>query len=363
MSIKSKVIFITGGAGFIGSSFLREALRNNYFCVVVDKLTYAGRLENIQDCLDSYPDQIRFEKVDICDDVSLPILFEKYQPSGLIHFAAESHVDHSITDPKVFIETNILGTFNLLENSRKYLADLLAGQKKTSETTAVFKFLHVSTDEVFGELGETGFFSEVSSYRPNSPYSASKASGDHLVRSWFKTYGLPVLITNSSNNYGQRQYPEKLIPKTILKAITNQKISVYGNGLNIRDWIHVDDYCMGILLTFEKGQIGESYCFGGNSERKNIDVVNVICDILDKKKPRHDGQSYKKQIQFIEDRPGHDKRYAIDDTKAQKELGFERKYSVFEQGLEATIDWYLNNEKWVQIFLDGATRVESRGES
>lgn len=348
--MNKKTVFITGAAGFIGSSLLKEALKKKYKCIIIDKLTYAGRLENIEDSLEENPDQVHFEKVDICDFPKIQNLFKKYQPDGMIHLAAESHVDNSISGPRVFVETNIMGTFNLLEASREYLV---------SHPHSEFRFLHVSTDEVFGELGETGFFSESTPYHPHSPYSASKASSDHLVRAWNRTYGLPVVITNCSNNYGPRQFPEKLIPKTILNAISDQAIPVYGKGLNVRDWIHVDDHSRGVLLAFEKGQTGETYCLGGRSERRNIDVVNAICEILDQKRPRKDGQSYKKLIQFVEDRLGHDTRYAIDDNKAQKDLGFIRDYQVFEKGLSSTIDWYLNNTNWVQSLAGTVAKSQS----
>ena len=345
--MNKKTVFITGAAGFIGSSLLKEALKKKYKCIIIDKLTYAGRLENIEDSLEENPDQVHFEKVDICDFSEIQNLFRKYQPDGVIHLAAESHVDNSISGPRVFVETNIMGTFNLLEASREYLTHHKASQTD-SKSNSQFRFLHVSTDEVFGELGETGFFSESTPYRPHSPYSASKASSDHLVRAWNRTYGLPVVVTNCSNNYGPRQFPEKLIPKTILNAISDQIIPVYGKGLNVRDWIHVDDHSRGVLLAFEKGLTGETYCLGGRSERRNIDVVTSICEILDQKRPRKDGQSYKKLIQFVEDRLGHDARYAIDDSKAQEDLGFTRDYQIFEKGLSSTIDWYLSNTNWTQ---------------
>lgn len=335
-----KTLIVTGAAGFIGSAFLRLAIAKEYRCIIVDKLTYAGRLENIQDCLNN--PLVSFEKVDICDFEKIQKIFSTYQPTGVVHFAAESHVDNSISGPRVFMETNILGTFNLLEASRAYFSGLPDSDKKQ------FRFLHVSTDEVFGELGEVGKFSEVTPYHPHSPYSASKAASDHIVRAWHRTYKLPTIITNCSNNYGPRQFPEKLIPKTILNALAGENLTIYGKGLNVRDWIHVDDHSNGVLLAFEKGQPGETYCLGGNSERKNIDVVKSICAVLDKKKPRADKKSYAEQITFVADRPGHDARYAIDDTFAQKELGFDREYKAFEQGLESTIDWYLQNSDWVK---------------
>lgn len=336
----AKTILITGAAGFIGSSFLRQCLKKNYTCVVVDKLTYAGRIENIDGLIDNQ--KCFFEKVDICDFQSIQSLFEKHSPMGVVHLAAESHVDNSISGPKVFIETNIIGTFNLLESARSYF------QKLSFEQQKLFRFLHVSTDEVFGELGPEGKFSESTPYHPHSPYSSSKAASDHLVRAWGRTYGLPVIVTNCSNNYGPRQFPEKLIPKTVLNALQLKSIPVYGKGENVRDWIHVDDHAAGVLLAYEKGYNGDTYCLGGNSERQNIQVVKSICQILDRKKPRQDGKSYQELITFVADRLGHDARYAIDDSLAVRTLGFERKFTAFESGLEATIDWYLENSQWIK---------------
>lgn len=341
----NKTLLITGAAGFIGSSFLRQTLKKGYTCVVVDKLTYAGRIENIEGLVNNQ--NCFFEKVDICDFESVQKLFQKYSPAGVVHLAAESHVDNSISGPKVFIETNIIGTFNLLESARSFFQNLNAEHKKQ------FRFLHVSTDEVFGELGPEGKFSEITPYHPHSPYSSSKAASDHLVRAWGRTYGLPVIVTNCSNNYGPRQFPEKLIPKTILNALQLKTIPVYGKGENVRDWIHVDDHAAGVLLAFEKGQIGDTYCLGGNSERQNIQVVKSICEILDRKKPRHDGRSYADLVTFVADRLGHDARYAIDDSHAVKTIGFKRQYTAFESGLEATVDWYLENSQWVNSISKG----------
>jgi len=338
-----KTLLVTGAAGFIGSSFLRQALKKGYICVVVDKLTYAGRLENLENLINNQ--NCFFEKVDICDFQLTQSLFSKYNPSGVVHLAAESHVDNSISGPKVFIETNIIGTFNLLESARAYFQNLNLEQKKE------FRFLHVSTDEVFGELGLEGRFSESTPYHPHSPYSSSKAASDHLVRAWGRTYGLPIVVTNCSNNYGPRQFPEKLIPKTILNALQLKSIPVYGKGENVRDWIHVDDHAGGVLLAFEKGLNGDTYCLGGNSERQNIQVVKSICHILDQKKPRQDGKSYQDLITFVADRLGHDARYAIDDSHAVKTIGFKREYRSFESGLSATVDWYLENTQWVNSIL------------
>lgn len=331
-------LIVTGAAGFIGSAFVRQALEQNYKVVVLDKLTYAGHVENLSELINSKGDQIQLVQGDICDFAVVDELFTKFQPQGLIHFAAESHVDNSISGPREFLRTNVEGTFNLLEVTRKHLKSL----------PPKFAFVHVSTDEVFGELGPTGKFSESTPYDPSSPYSSTKAASDHLVRAWHRTYGIPAIVTNCSNNYGPRQFPEKLIPKMIMNAMNGLSLPIYGRGENIRDWIHVEDHSAGVMLAFQKGTPGSTYCFGGNSERMNIDVVKSICALLDKKRPRPDGKSYSEQMQFVEDRLGHDFRYAIDDTLAQSELGFSRRYLNFEQGLEATIDWYLSHLDWCQ---------------
>lgn len=327
-------LLVTGAAGFIGSGFVRLALAKEYNVIVLDKFTYAGRTENIQELYD-HP-KFNLVKGDICDYELVDSLFQKNNLSGLVHFAAESHVDNSINGPKEFVKTNIEGTFNLLEVIRKRLPTL----------NKDFKYIHVSTDEVFGELGPTGKFSEETPYDPSSPYSATKAASDHLVRAWHRTFKVPAIITNCSNNYGPRQFPEKLIPRIILRALNEQPLPVYGKGENIRDWIHVEDHNAGVLLALQKGTPGDTFCFGGNSERRNIDVVKSICTLLDKLAPRKDGQSYQTQISFVEDRLGHDFRYAIDDSHAQKVLGFSRKFSNFESGLEATVKWYLENRNF-----------------
>lgn len=335
-----KHLLVTGGAGFIGSNFVELALQKNYRVTILDALTYAGHRANFLD----------FIKPGVCDFVSGRIedanlvenLFQKNSFDGVIHFAAESHVDNSIAGPKAFLVTNIMGTFELLEAAKRYWKSL-RGEKSSS-----FRFLHVSTDEVFGSLGETGKFDEKTAYAPNSPYSASKAGSDHLVRAWFHTYGLPTVMTNCSNNYGPRQFPEKLIPRMITNALNKETLPVYGKGANIRDWIHVQDHCAGVLLAYEKGLPGESYCFGGNSERNNLAVVQQICQILDRISPRGDGKAHSEGIRFVEDRLGHDFRYAIDDQKAQKQLGFKRRFSQFESGLEQTVKWYLENQEWIQ---------------
>lgn len=335
-------LFITGAAGFIGSAFLRVALKKEYYdkVIIIDSLTYAGRKENFEDLVDNR--SVFFEKVDIRNFNDVNSVFEKYRPQAVVHLAAESHVDNSISGPRVFIETNIVGTFNLLECFRKIY------NESDYSSRSGFKFVHVSTDEVFGELGVEGKFSETTSYDPSSPYSASKASSDHLVRAWTRTYNLPCLITNCSNNYGPRQFPEKLIPLMILNALEEKPLPVYGNGENIRDWIYVEDHAEGIWLALTNGEIGKSYCFGGNSERKNIDVVLRICELLDKKVPRKNNKSYQQLITYVEDRKGHDYRYAIDDSFAQSNLGYSRSFKTFEDGLENTINWYLENSNWVK---------------
>ena len=322
----TKTLLITGGAGFIGSAFVRLATSRGYKVVVLDALTYAGHRENLEgvDC--------ELVVGDIADRLLVDTLLEKHQPVALLHFAAESHVDNSIASPGEFIATNITGTYILLEASRAYFT-----------RNKDFRYLQVSTDEVFGQLGETGYFSEASPYAPNSPYSASKAAADHLVRAWHHTYGLPTIVTHCSNNYGPRQLPEKLIPVIITKALAGEKLPVYGDGQHVRDWIHVEDHCTGILLALEKGTPGEHYCFGGRAESKNLDLVKLICAYLDKQRPG--AKPYAEQISFVPDRLGHDRRYAIDDSKAEHELGFTRKWS-FEPGMQATIDWYLANGAW-----------------
>ena len=332
-------LLVTGGAGFIGSSFVRVARAAGYKVIILDAMTYAGHLENLSEVLDG--DQVILVQGDIADPVLVPSLLKKYQITALLNFAAETHVDRSITGPATFIQTNILGTYNLLSSALAYRDSL--GTAKFKED---FRYLQVSTDEVYGALGPSDpKFTEKTPMAPNSPYSASKASGDLLVRAWFHTYGLPVITTNTSNNYGPRQYPEKLIPHMIACALAGKALPVYGNGKNIRDWIHVDDHAAGILLALEKGKTGETYLFGGNSERQNLDVVHAICKALDRSSPRADGKSYAAQIEFVTDRLGHDWRYAIDDTRAQKELGFKRAYQ-FEDGLAQTVHWYLQNSDW-----------------
>lgn len=349
-----KTTFVTGGAGFIGSELVHQLLRDTSDRVVtVDALTYAGNLKS----LEGLPNASRhhFEQVDLRDRGALTALFSKYTPDRVMHLAAESHVDRSIDGPSPFIATNITGTFNLLEAAKTYLSRLEAPLK------AQFRFLHVSTDEVFGSLGETGAFTETTPYDPRSPYSASKAASDHLAKAWFHTYGLPVIVSNCSNNYGPRQFPEKLIPHIILRALAGEFLPVYGKGANIRDWLHVSDHARALILIADKGVPGETYNIGGASERKNIDVVNSICSILDELLPRGEGVApYRSLIEFVTDRPGHDFRYAMDTSKITRDLGW-RPQETFESGLKKTIEWYLNNRGWWEAILNGSYRAERLG--
>jgi dTDP-glucose 4,6-dehydratase len=327
-------LLVTGAAGFIGSTFVRQRLEQGDQIVVLDALTYAGHRENLEGL------ELDFVTGNICDSFLVSGILNRYSVDAVVNFAAESHVDRSIDHPSAFIETNIQGVFTLLQASLEYWNT--EGRKKD------FKFLQVSTDEVYGSLGSTGFFTEESPYLPNSPYSASKASGDMLVRAWHHTYRLPTIITNCSNNYGPRQFPEKLIPYMITCALSDKYLPLYGDGGNIRDWIHVEDHCRGISLALEKGRPGATYCFGGRSERNNREVVKTICQELDQMHPRSDGKPHESAIKFVTDRLGHDHRYAIDDSLAERELGFKRKYSNFEAGLKDTVQWYLENEAWCQ---------------
>lgn len=336
-------ILITGGAGFIGSSFVMDAVEKGDSVVVLDALTYAGHLKS----LDAVRERIEFVHGDIRDPELLRDLFEKNDFDAVVNFAAESHVDRSITDAADFVSTNVMGVFSLLQES------LHSWERRGRPSH--FRFIQISTDEVYGTLGETGYFTEETPYAPNSPYSASKAAGDHLARAWFHTYGLPTIITNCSNNYGPRQFPEKLIPHMINCALSGQKLPVYGDGRNVRDWIHVSDHSAGVRLAMEKGRPGEKYCFGGRSERRNLEVVHAICDALDRAVPKASG-SYRDQIAFVTDRKGHDWRYAIDDRKAENELGFTRKFGRFEDGLRQTIEWYLQNREWTASVLDGKAK-------
>ncbi|ELR71459.1 dTDP-glucose 4,6-dehydratase [Fulvivirga imtechensis AK7] len=338
-----KNILITGGAGFIGSNFVPHFLESHseYHVVNLDKLTYAGDLNNLKEVEGN--SRYTFVQGDICDRKLIEELFDKYNFQGVIHFAAESHVDNSIEGPEAFINTNINGTFTLLDVARKHWMNSPFEKKKEFESA---RFHHISTDEVYGTLGETGYFTEETPYAPNSPYSASKASSDMLVRSYFHTYGLEVVTTNCSNNYGPKQHDEKLIPVIIRNALQGKNIPIYGDGKNIRDWLYVLDHCKGIDLVFHKGKAGETYNIGGRNERNNNEVVNTICGILDKKHPKNDGTSYKDQITYVKDRAGHDRRYAIDASKIENELGWSADEN-FDTGIGLTIDWYL--KKYAEV--------------
>ena len=333
-------ILVTGGAGFIGSNFIPFFIEkhSDYHIINLDKLTYAGNLANLSEVEDS--DQYTFVQGDICNRELVEYLFRQYDIRGVIHFAAESHVDNSINGPEIFIKTNINGTFTLLDVARKYWMDAPFKYKKEYEGC---RFHHISTDEVYGTLGETGFFTETTPYAPNSPYSAAKASSDLIVRAYHHTYGMNVTTSNCSNNYGPKQHNEKLIPTIIRKALAGENIPIYGDGKNIRDWLYVIDHCAGIDLIYHRGKAGETYNIGGRNERTNLQIVDTICTILDDQRPRTDGKSYKELITFVKDRAGHDRRYAIDATKSEKELGW-RADENFESGIQKTVEWYLNRK-------------------
>ena len=327
-------IMVTGGAGFIGSAVIRRAIADGHSIVNVDSLTYAACLDNVASV--SNTPEYAFEHADIRDAAAMSGILHRHQPDAIMHLAAESHVDRSIDAPAAFIDTNVTGTYVLLEATRAYWTD--AGRPNT------FRFHHISTDEVFGSLGETGFFTEDSPYQPNSPYSATKASSDHLVRSWRETYDLPVVLTNCSNNYGPYQFPEKLIPVVILNALSGKPIPIYGAGDNIRDWLHVEDHAEALLLVLERGKLGRSYNIGGENEMTNLDLVRMLCTILDRLRP---GKApYSDLITFVTDRPGHDRRYAIDPTRIRSELNWRPSYTP-ETGLEQTVKWYLENDTWL----------------
>ena len=336
----SESILVTGGAGFIGSNFVPYFIEKHseYHIINLDKLTYAGNLANLSEVEDS--DRYTFVQGDICNRELVEYLFRQYDIRGVIHFAAESHVDNSINGPEVFIKTNINGTFTLLDVARKYWMDAPFKYKKEYEGC---RFHHISTDEVYGTLGETGFFTETTPYAPNSPYSAAKASSDLIVRAYHHTYGMNVTTSNCSNNYGPKQHNEKLIPTIIRKALAGENIPIYGDGKNIRDWLYVIDHCAGIDLIYHRGKAGETYNIGGRNERTNLQIVDTICTILDDQRPRTDGKSYKELITFVKDRAGHDRRYAIDATKIEKELGW-RADENFESGILKTVEWYLNRK-------------------
>ncbi|WP_454831913.1 dTDP-glucose 4,6-dehydratase [Pseudoxanthomonas wuyuanensis] len=343
---------VTGGAGFIGGNFVLRAVAQGMRIINLDALTYAGNLDTLSS-LDGNPNHV-FVRGDIGDGSLVSRLLAEYQPDAVLNFAAESHVDRSIDGPGAFIQTNVVGTLALLESVRDYWRTL-EGDRRDA-----FRFLHVSTDEVYGSLGETGRFTENTPYAPNSPYSASKAASDHLVRSFHHTYGLPVLTTNCSNNYGPYHFPEKLIPLIIARALAGEPLPVYGDGKNVRDWLFVGDHCTAIRTVLEKGRVGETYNVGGDAERRNIDVVETICKLLDERRPREDGLPRASQITYVADRPGHDRRYAIDASKLQNELGWKPQHS-FEQGIAETVDWYLANQAWVKRVLDGSYRLERIG--
>jgi dTDP-glucose 4,6-dehydratase len=344
---KTRTVLVTGGCGFIGANFVRLLLRRRpeWRLINLDKLTYAGNLRNLQGIEED--GRYRFVRADICDAPTLERIFAEEQIDTVVHFAAESHVDRSITGPADFIETNIVGTFTLLEAARR---NWLAGDRLGREP----RFLHISTDEVYGSLGAEGYFTENTAFDPRSPYSASKASSDHLVSAYFHTYGLPTLITNCSNNYGPYQFPEKLIPLVFHNSMHGRPLPVYGDGRNIRDWLYVGDHCEAVLEVLEKGAAGRSYNIGGNNEKENIEVVTLICDILDRKLGLPaSGDPRRSLITFVKDRLGHDRRYAIDATRIREELGWQPKVT-FEQGIEMTIDWYLANQDWVASVVDGS---------
>ena len=343
---------VTGGAGFIGGNFVLDTVASGVRVVNLDALTYAGNLDTLSPLVGN-PNHV-FVEGDIGDRTLLDSLLAEHRPDAVLNFAAESHVDRSIDGPAAFVQTNVVGTLVLLEAARDYWRAMPAA------AGAGFRFLHVSTDEVYGSLGDTGKFSETTPYAPNSPYSASKAASDHLVRAFHHTYGLPVLTTNCSNNYGPYQFPEKLIPLVIAKAIAGEPLPIYGDGKNVRDWLYVGDHCVAIRAVLERGRVGETYNVGGDAERQNIQVVDTICRLLDERRPRQDGQQRASQITYVRDRPGHDRRYAIDASKLKSELGWAPQHS-FEQGIADTVDWYLDNQAWVGRVLDGSYRLERIG--
>jgi dTDP-glucose 4,6-dehydratase len=344
---------VTGGAGFIGGNFVLDAVARGVKVVNLDLLTYAGNPHTLSS-LEGNPGHV-FVQGDIGDAALVARLLEEHRPDAVLNFAAESHVDRSIDGPAAFVQTNVVGTLNLLEKVRDYWRSLDPAARDA------FRFLHVSTDEVYGSLGETGKFSETTPYAPNSPYSASKAASDHLVRAFHHTYGLPVLTTNCSNNYGPYQFPEKLIPLVIAKALAGEQVPVYGDGLNVRDWLYVGDHCAAIRRVLEGGRPGETYNVGGDAERTNITVVRTICELLDARCPLPDGGRRESLITHVKDRPGHDRRYAIDATKLKDELGWTPAVT-FDQGMAMTVDWYLDNAPWVQHVLDGSYRLERIGQ-
>ncbi|UGY01867.1 dTDP-glucose 4,6-dehydratase [Bradyrhizobium quebecense] len=352
MRFKGSTIFVTGGAGFIGSAVVRHLLRDTHARVVnIDKLTYAANLASLPGSTESL--NYTFEKACICEAQVLRRLFEKYQPDAVMNLAAESHVDRSIDGPGEFIQTNIVGTFTILQETLRHWRTL------SSEKRDQFRFLHISTDEVFGSLGDEGLFTETTAYAPNSPYSASKASSDHLVRAWRETYELPTLVTNCSNNYGPYHFPEKLIPHMIIKGLAGEPLPVYGDGQNVRDWLFVEDHAKALTLVLERGEVGETYNVGGRNERTNLHVVESICDLLDEVMPAAAGPR-RQLINFVADRPGHDRRYAIDATKLETELGW-RAEENFETGIAKTVRWYVDEQPWWRAILERGYKVERVG--
>ncbi|UGA45611.1 dTDP-glucose 4,6-dehydratase [Bradyrhizobium quebecense] len=352
MRFKGSTIFVTGGAGFIGSAVVRHLLRDTHARVVnIDKLTYAANLASLPGSTESL--NYTFEKACICEAQVLRRLFEKYQPDAVMNLAAESHVDRSIDGPGEFIQTNIVGTFTILQETLRHWRTL------SSEKRDQFRFLHISTDEVFGSLGNEGLFTETTAYAPNSPYSASKASSDHLVRAWRETYDLPTLVTNCSNNYGPYHFPEKLIPHMIIKGLAGEPLPVYGDGQNVRDWLFVEDHAKALTLVLERGEVGETYNVGGRNERTNLHVVESICDLLDEVMPAAAGPR-RQLINFVADRPGHDRRYAIDATKLETELGW-RAEENFETGIAKTVRWYVDEQPWWRAILERGYKVERVG--
>jgi dTDP-glucose 4,6-dehydratase len=344
---------VTGGAGFIGANFVIEGLAEAGVRIVnLDALTYAGNRDTLAAL--EHDHRHRFVHGDIGDRALVAALLAEHRPSAIVNFAAESHVDRSIDGPAAFVQTNVVGTLSLLEAARDYWRGLPENEG------AEFRFLHVSTDEVYGSLGDAGAFTEETPYAPNSPYSASKAASDHLVRAFQHTYGLPTLTTNCSNNYGPFQFPEKLIPLVIQKAVAGQPLPIYGDGRNVRDWLFVSDHCAAIRRVLDAGRVGETYNVGGDAERQNIDVVKTICALLDQRRPRNDGLPRESQISFVADRPGHDRRYAIDASKLKRELGW-RPTMGFEEGIARTVDWYLDHDAWVRRVLDGSYRMQRLG--
>jgi dTDP-glucose 4,6-dehydratase len=347
-----KTLIVTGGAGFIGSAVVRKLVRETDYTVVnLDKLTYAGNLESLADVADDA--RYRFAQVDIADAEGVRGVFDRYEPVGVLHLAAESHVDRSIDGPGEFVQTNVVGTYTLLQEALRYW-------RARASTTPGFRFLHVSTDEVYGSLGPTGHFTETTPYAPNSPYSASKAASDHLVRAWHHTYGLPVVTTNCSNNYGPFQFPEKLIPLVVNNALAGKPLPVYGRGENVRDWLFVDDHADALLTVLHRGRLGETYNVGGNNEQRNIDVVRAICALVDELAPDASVGPRERLITYVTDRPGHDQRYAIDASKLAGELGWTPR-ETFGTGLRKTVTWYLEHREWTERVLSGAYRGERLG--